>query len=103
MSEGIIIDGPPVASDECGDEKDEGTFRLMEIGDKHIDNTETETGDDDDPGVEPELVQPALIEICDDGIKGFVKGIWVFPRVGTPLLHRGRSAGLDAAHSDVVK
>ena len=42
IRESMVIHGPPVATEECRDQKDEGAFRLVEIGDKHIHETETE-------------------------------------------------------------
>ena len=42
MSQCVVIDGTPIPSDKSGYEKDQGAFRLMEIGNHPIDETETE-------------------------------------------------------------
>ena len=34
IRESMVVHGPPVAPEECRDQKDEGAFRLVEIGDK---------------------------------------------------------------------
>ena len=44
MRQSKIINGLPVTADKCGDQENESAFRLVEIGNHHVDYTEFKTG-----------------------------------------------------------
>ena len=48
MSQGIVVDRFPVATDEGTDKQQEGRLRLVEVGDELIDDMERITGFDHD-------------------------------------------------------
>ena len=57
----IIVNPSPIASNEGGYQKDSGTLRLMEISDKHINQPEVESRDDDDSGANLDLSEALLL------------------------------------------
>ena len=69
MAEGIVVDRPPVTSNECGDKQDEGTLRLVEVSYEYVHETEPEAGDDDYPRSRLEFIKTVGIEIIEDGAK----------------------------------
>ena len=63
VRERVVVDGPPVAADESGDEKDQGALGLVEIGHQHVHHPEAKTGHNDDAGVEFQLVETVPVQV----------------------------------------
>ena len=61
MRERIFIDRLPFSSDEGGNQQQQSALRLMEIGHQHIHDAETETGNYDDAGADPEGSLPRAL------------------------------------------
>ena len=103
VAEGIVVDGPPVPADKGGNEEYERALRLMEVRHQHIDDTETESGDNDDARIAFELVKPVFIQILHYGSEGFLDRIGILPGVGAPLLHGSGLSRLDTGYTYIIK
>ena len=103
MTQRIVVDRPPVASEECGYQKDQGALRLVEIGHQHVDDAETETRNYDDTGIGLQLVETVFVKVLHDGLEGFVKRIGIVAGIRAPLLDSRGPTGIDTRHTKIVK
>ena len=68
MGEGIVVDGMPIAADECADEQKEGRLRLVEISDQLVHNVEGVAGFDHNLGLGMEHILSGCIHPFEQGL-----------------------------------
>ena len=77
IRESMVIHGPPVAPEKCRDQKDQGAFRLVEIGDKHIHETETEARNNYDSCAHLQFFERICFKIGNDGSDSLLRRIFI--------------------------
>ena len=99
----MVIDSLPIPSHKCRDKQQKGTLRLMEISHQHVNEPETEAGDNYYPGSEPEGIQAAGLQEPDDSLQGFPGSVPVILLIRSPLLNVMGLAIPQNAGSGIIK
>ncbi len=84
MSESIVVNRFPIASDECRNQQEKSALRLMEIGNQGLHYAKAKSWNNDYARTGDEFVESVPFEPRNDCVNRFCEGICIFPFIWFP-------------------